>query len=227
MNHLAAASLTAAVLVGGLATPADGQSYRGAAGWGVGALYSTSLNDGANADLDLEPEIAPMLSLHVDHWWGSGRTGVRFQLGTSQPELDWIQGPRDIAVYTADVNLMVRLLEPSPENRVIPHLSVGGGGIWWLLGDGPTTTFGDAGVVYDGEEGVEPTGVASFGLDFLMPWEWDENPILLRFEARDVIQFDSPFDPTGADDDDFGVVHNVGITLGLHTGIGLLGPATR
>lgn len=223
MNQLAAASLTLFALVGFLATPAHAQTYRGAAGWSVGALYSTSLNDGSSGSVDLEPEIAPMVSFHVDHWWGSGRTGVRLQLGASQPELDWIQGARDIAVYTADVNLMVRLLTPSPENRVIPHLAIGAGGIWWLLGDGPTTTFADAGVVYDGQEGVEPTGVASLGLDFLMPWQWDENPILLRFEARDVVQFGSPFDPTSADDDDFGIVHNLGVTLGIHTGIGLLG----
>jgi len=154
MNQLAAASLTLFALVGLLAAPAHAQTYRGAAGWSVGALYSTSLNDGSSGSVDLEPEIAPMVSFHVDHWWRSGRTGVRLQLGASQPELDWIQGARDIAVYTADVNLMVRLLTPSPENRVIPHLAIGAGGIWWLLGDGPTTTFADAGVVYDGEEGV-------------------------------------------------------------------------
>jgi hypothetical protein len=47
--------------------------------------------------------------------------------------------------------------------------------------------------------------------------------LVIRLEARDHIQFSSPFDPVAADDPEFGLIHNAGVVIGFHTGMGILG----
>lgn len=205
------------------AAPAEAQDYAGSVGWSVGAVTTTALNDGTDAELQLEPGLAPTLGLYADRWWGRGLVGTRVQLSGATQEIDWQQGPRDIAVYTADLSLLLRLGAPSPGRSVLPYVGAGIGGVWWLLGNGPTTTFPDAGAAYSGEESFKLAVVGSAGIDFVTPLRWDTDSVIVRLEARDAVQFRSPLEPLGTDVEDFGTIHNIRISIGFHTGIGRLG----
>ncbi|MGD2070948.1 MAG: hypothetical protein PVI57_19920 [Gemmatimonadota bacterium] len=203
--------------------PAQAQSYAGSVGWSVGAVTTTALNDGAEAELQLEPGLAPSLALYADRWWGRGLVGTRVQFSGATQEMDWQQGPRDIAVYTADLSLLLRLGAPSPGRSLLPYVGAGIGGVWWLLGNGATTTFPDAGAAYSGEESFKLAVVGSAGIDFVTPLRWDTDPVVVRLEARDAVQLRSPLEPLGTDAEDFGMIHNIRLSIGFHTGIGRLG----
>jgi hypothetical protein len=136
--------------------------------------------------------------------------------------MEWQQGPRTIAVYSSDLNLVLRLTSPSPGRSVTPYASLGVGWIWWILGNGPGTAFPAARAFYDGDDGFDLMGVGSFGLDFATPFQWGEGPLMIRLEARDGVQFESPFQPLDRNDGDFGMVHNIRIGLGMHAGFGRL-----
>jgi hypothetical protein len=96
------------------------------------------------------------------------------------------------------------------------------GVIDWGLGDGPVTTFTPAGATYPGNQKPQLVAVAGAGIDLVTPWRWGEGPLVIRLEGRNHLQLASPFDPAAADQEDFGMIHNAVISLGLHTGMGTL-----
>lgn len=216
----------AALAVGLLMTPSAGaQAYSSSAGWSGGVLLNTGMNDGATgADLlDMKPDPTWLFSMHYDRWFGSGNAGIRARGGFSRPTLPWVQGDREIRVLMADVGLLLRPIAPGPTTSALPFISGGVGLIKWGLGNGPATTFDPAGVTYDGEEGLDLVATAGLGVDIVSPWQWGEGPLVIRLEARDHIQFSSPFDPSNPDDGEFGMIHNAAVVLGFHTGVGVLG----
>jgi hypothetical protein len=221
--------ITALFLLGLVATTADpgvAQSYKSSIGWNAGVLYSTSLNDGAaggEGHVDLKPEMTWNVGAHYDHWIGGGQLGFRAQAAFARHELDWIQGPRGIYTYTGDIGVMLRPVAQTPDRTVLPFLTGGVGMILWSLGDGPPTSFSSAGASYAGDERFQLVAVGGVGFDFITPWHWDEGPIIVRLEGRDHFQFTSPFDPVNPEDPDFGLIHNIGVTLGFHTGVGWMG----
>jgi hypothetical protein len=105
---------------------------------------------------------------------------------------------------------------------MLPFLTGGVGVIRWSLGSGAPTSFNSAGATYQGEEKFQLVAVGGLGFDFITPWHWGEGPVVVRLEGRDHIQFASPFDPINPEDSDFGMIHNIGIVLGFHTGMGWL-----
>jgi len=225
MRRTFIAVLTLMGLLAGLAPEARAQAYRSGAGWSGGMLLSTSLNDGATgADLvDMKPDATWTLGVHYDQWFGSGNVGVRARGTFSKPTLPWVQGDRDIRVYTLDLGLLLRPMAPEAGRTVLPFVSGGIGVINWGLGDGPATTFDSGGVVYDGSEAFDLVASAGLGFDIITPWRWGEGPLVVRLEALDHLQFSSPFDPVDAEDGDLGLIHNAAVVLGFYTGIGLLG----
>ena len=111
---------------------------------------------------------------------------------------------------------------PAPDKTALPFISGGVGLINWGLGDGPATTYESAGVVYDGSQAVDFVATAGLGVDIVSPWQWGEGSLMIRVEARDHIQFSSPFDPLDSEAGELGMIHNFGFVVGFHTGIGLL-----
>lgn len=214
----------AAVAVGLFWSPSAGaQTYGSSAGWSGGVLLNTALNDGANPEaVELKPDPTWLVSAHYDQWFGRGNLGVRARGGFSMPKLTWVQGERELRVLMADVGILFRPIAQTPERSVLPFLSAGIGLINWGLGDGPPTTFSAAGATYAGEGGLDMVATAGLGVDIVTPWQWGEGPLVVRLEARDHIQFSSPFDPAFSDDPEFGMIHNAGLVLGFHTGMGIL-----
>ncbi|MBT8395376.1 MAG: hypothetical protein HKO65_12190 [Gemmatimonadetes bacterium] len=208
------------------ASPALAQGYDSSAGWNAGVLINTGLNDGAatgDSSVELKPDMTWLVSIHYDRWFGTGNVGFRARGGFSRPTLPWVQGDREIRVLMGDIGLMLRPIAPGPDKTVLPFVSGGVGFINWGLGDGPATTFDQAGANYPGEEKFNLVASASLGFDILTPWHWGEGPLIVRLEGRDHIQFSSPFDPANPDDAEFGLIHNAGVVIGFHTGIGVLG----
>jgi hypothetical protein len=226
MRRYLIAALTLTTLGFVLASPALAQGYRTAVGWSAGMAVNTGLNGGATGSgevLELKPDPTWVISAHYDHWLGSGNIGIRARAGFSRPILPWVQGDREIRVYTADLGLLLRPVAPGPGKSVLPFISGGVGLINWGLGDGPVTTFDAAAVTYGGEESFDLVAVAGVGIDIITPWQWGEGPLVIRLEGRDHMQLSSPFDPVNPEGGEFGRVHNASVVLGFHTGMGVLG----
>jgi hypothetical protein len=225
MRRVLIAALTIAGLGIGLTPEAQAQAYRSGVGWNGGILVNTSLNDGATGTelVDMKPDATWTVGVHYDQWFGSGNVGVRARGTFSKPTLPWVQGDREIRVYTADLGLMLRPMAPEAGRTVLPFISGGVGVTNWGLGDGPATTFDPAGVVYGGEEGFDLVAAAGVGFDIITPWRWGDGPLVVRLEALDHVQLSSPFEPVNPDDGDFGLIHNAAVVLGIYTGVGILG----
>jgi hypothetical protein len=221
--------LSALALVGVLAAtvaPGTAQDYRSSVGWNAGVMLTTSLNEGVAGGgnvVDLKPDLTWSAGGHYDKWFGRGQVGGRVALGVARNILPWTQGDRSVYSYRADAGLMLRPTAPDPARTVIPFLSLGAGVMRWRLGNGPVTTFSSAGAKYPGDEGFQLAASGGLGIDFVTPWQWGEGPLIVRFEGRDFVQLSSPFKPIDPDASDFGIIHNVFVSLGLHTGIGHLG----
>ncbi|MGD8362379.1 MAG: hypothetical protein PVJ04_13215 [Gemmatimonadota bacterium] len=217
--------LTLGLALALFASPAAGQGYKYSVGWSGGAFLTTSLNNGAAAQEggDLKPDMSWAGAMFFDHWLGSGRVGGRLHGALGQQTIPWIQGDRDIQVYEIDVTLMLRFAPATLDRTVSPFLSLGGGVIHWGMGDGPVTSYLPAAASYDGTQNFDLIAVGGLGFDIITPWSWGDGPLIVRLEGRDHVQFNSPFDPLDADASKFGIIHNIYASLGVHTGIGVLG----
>ena len=149
--------------------------------------------------------------------------GYRVQGGFAKQDLDWVQGTRGIYTYTADLGLMLRPAAPTPGRTLLPFVTGGVGVIRRALGNGDPTSFSSAGASYGGDEKFKLAPVAGVGFDFITPWNWDDGPVIIRIEGRNHFQLSSPFDPVNPEDANFGLINNIGVVLGFHTGMGLLG----
>lgn len=220
--------LAALVIIGfALASPPklEAQDYRMSVGWNAGVLLTTSLNDGASGTgegVDLKPDATWSLGGHFDKWFGSGLLGGRASAGLARSVIPWTQGDRSVYSYRGELSLMLRLMRPDPGNMLIPFVSGGVGLIRWGLGDGPVTSFSAAGARYSGDESFQLAANAGVGFDYVTPFQWGEGPMVVRLEGRDYIQLASPFDPVDPEAGDFGIIHNLYISIGLHTGVGFL-----
>ena len=212
--------LTVTALITLSALPLTAQSHKQAVGWNGGVLYTTSMNEGAAGE-DLKPEQTFAMGMHYDRWIRAGYFGLRVHGAFAKQDVLWNQGPRDIWVYTADLALLIR-----PMLRTVsPFASLGVGTIFWDLGSGPVTAFPPAGVYYDGRDHFQPTAVAGIGLDWISPWRWGDGSLAVRLEGRDQIQFSSPFEPLDPEQGKLGLIHNIQVSLGVYTGLGVLNGA--
>ncbi len=208
--------LVAALLV---AAPAAGQDYKYSAHWNAGALYVTPLNDNGAA-LDLEIKTGWVVGLTYEQWLGAGRIGWRANAALTERPLELPNQTRDIGIWMADLAVLLRLLPADPGRAVNAFVAAGGGVVRYGLGRGEFLTFEPAGAVYPGNPDPKLAAVGAFGLDFLTPFQWDGEPVGVRVELSDHVVFDSPFEPIGTDD--FGLVHNARLTIGLFAGWGVI-----
>ncbi len=224
------ATLSAFSALAFIATPTEAQMPKYGAGFTLGAGHITELNSGAlglggGTPVELKPGTGFLFGLHFDSWYGATRRiGVRYQGAYQQPEVDWSNGQRDIDMLTADVSVMFRPVVPEPEQRVIPYLALGLGGVWYDLGRGPQITFDSADAYYDGSSRVMPAGLVGVGVDILLPpsMEWHATPIRIRVEVADHITLNSPFKQI-SQADRYGEVHHFRLTIGAYSAFSIFG----
>ena len=211
------------LLVLGMADATKAQTPKYGAGFTLGASHIGELNSGAlglggGTPVELLPGTGFILRLHIDSWYGqTRRVGIRYQGAYLQPQVTWITGERSIDTATADISVLLRPMVPESDDRVIPYLAAGLGGIWYDLGRGPQTTFDPADAYYDGSSRVLPAALVSLGVDILLPpsLEWHAAPIRIRLEAADHISFNSPFKQI-SDTSRYGAVHHFRFTVGAY-----------
>ncbi len=226
MRRMLLSTLGLVGILAAMVSPGMAQDYRSSVGWNAGVMLTTSLNNGADGGtdvVDLKPDLTWSLGGHYDKWFGGGQVGGRVSVGVARNVLQWTQGDRSVYSYRGDASLMLRPTSPDPSRTTIPFLSLGAGVMRWRLGDGPVTSFSAAGAKYSGDERFQLAASGGLGIDFVTPWQWGEGPLIVRLEGRDYVQFSSPFKPVDPEASDFGIIHNVFISLGFHTGVGHLG----
>lgn len=220
-NTTVAIALTVSVLV--LAPGAgEAQNYRGSVGWSLGGQWTSELNPGVEEAEAIDPGLGAFGSLFYDHWWTQA-FGFRGEGTYAWSQVPWTTGDRDVYSWSLSGQLVLRLTgAPGEERAAYPFLAAGIGGLQHRLGEGSATVFEEAGAVYAGDEKFRLIGVGSVGVDVPLPWNWSEGPMLLRLQASDQMLFNSPLEPLSDDLDGFDPVHVLQLSVGLHTGIGVI-----
>lgn len=200
----------------------EAQDYRGSVGWTLGAQWTSGLNAGVEDAEAIEPGLGALGSLFYDHWWTQA-FGFRGEGTYAWNQVPWTTGDRDVYSWSVSGQLVLRLAGAPGEGRAAyPFLAAGVGGLQHRLGDGPAAVFDEGAAVYAGDEKLRLIGVGSVGVDVPLPWNWSEGPMLLRLQASDQMLFNSPLEPLSDDLDEFDPVHVFQLSVGLHTGVGVI-----
>ncbi len=200
---------------------AAAQAYRYGAGWTAGGTYLTELNP-SSAAVALEPDPGFLAGLHFERGYGSStRFVVRYQGAYQSTRFDWAGGKRQIDAFSADISLLARPLDPRSGGPVMPYLMAGGGGIWYDLGRGPSTTYQPANAFHNGESRILPLAAFGVGLDVPIGLTWDSSPVRVRAEAADHMTFGSPLHRV-SDRARYGPVHHLRFTLGAYAAVELI-----
>jgi hypothetical protein len=215
----------AVALTAAAAVPAWGQAYRFGAAWNAGGAWFSPLNGGAAGaagavaqDLTFDP--GWIAGLQFEQWFGSGRIGWRVNGAISERPLVSPGGKRDIGLWLADADVLLRLLPAAPERTVNVFLSAGAGFVDYKLGSGGAVVWESAGASYDGNEKARFAAAGGLGIDVLTGLRWDGEPIGIRFEVVDHVVLKSPF--ASLSGSDFDPIHNVRFVIGAFTGFGML-----
>jgi hypothetical protein len=205
------------------ASPAAAQDYRYAASWNVGGAWFSPLNAGgagaASAVTDIQLDPGWIAGVQFEEWFGSGRAGFRVNGALSQRPLKLPGESRDIGLWLADADLMLRLLPATPERYVNAFISGGAGVVKYGLGSGRFLAYEDADAVYGGGKSARLAVAGGFGIDVVTSLRWDDDPVGFRIEIVDHMVVKSPF--TSISGGDFDPVHNVRLVIGVFTGWGL------
>lgn len=197
---------------------AEAQPHRSAAGFTTGGTWISDLNtDASDGARSISPGAGAMFGLYADRWYGDqARVGLRYQGAYQRPSFDWSPGERRISALSGDVSLVFRILPPEIGQTTLPWVAVGAGGIWYDLGKGDPTTFGDAEAFHDGSSRVLPAFHLAGGVDLDVPWDWQGAPMRVRLEIADHIALESPVRRI-SDGERYGAVHHVRFTVGLQS----------
>ena len=222
-------SLTAAMFVAVLATPAGAQQKA----WGFG-VYGSRLQSGTLAqsgvnELKLDNDLA--IGGNLEWWFGGRRLGFRLDAAhTDQPFVYESENPaveRDNSIrnelsqygstdsWFADADLMLRLLTPTVDRRFAPFISLGGGFVRWDTENDQVQDLrlDEADVQVYREAQSEGAIFGSIGTDiFFTP------SVALRLEAKDYYNPSSPYlmlSTLNGDRDHHGGGHNLLWTAGL------------
>ncbi len=207
-------------------TPLAAQRHSSSVGLNFGAVFYSAFNSGVEApaeELKPDPSTGFFGGIQYDWFVGNGNLGFRVAAHYQQMKLPWNGQSRTIYAYAGDFDVLVRPIAPKSTSKVIPYLSLGVGGTRYRLGQGNPTSFEAAGAAYSGEESTKFSVLGGIGLDFVTPLRWDEGPFLIRIEAQDNYVLDSPFTPLDSSQE-FGGVHNIRVSIGLHNTMGRLRP---
>ena len=218
MRVMRALGIAALLALG--AQPLAGQMHSSSVGLNFGAVMYSAFNSGAaDSAEELKPDLGYFGGIQYDWFVGSGHLGFRLGGHYQQMKLPWNSTERTIYAYAGDFDLLLRPLRPQPDTKVIPYLSAGVGATRYRMGKGNPTSFDAADAAYLGKERTQFSVLGGVGLDFLLGFGWDEGPFMLRLEAQDNYVLTSPLDPLQGGDE-FGGIHNIRISLGIHNTMG-------
>lgn len=197
------------------------QDFRFSAGYNAGAAWFSKLNSGAGAvDSDIELDVGWLIGLQFEQWLGSGRLGLRLNGALTERPLQIPGGPRDIGVWMADADFVLRFASADSLRAFNPFLVAGAGVVHYGLGRGDFVNYPDANAAYSGSDKARFAAVGGLGFDIMTGWRWDTNPVGIRVEGVDHVVLKSPFEPLSGGD--FSPVHNVRVVIGLFSGFGAL-----
>ena len=208
-----------------VAAPVAAQDYRFGAGWNAGGAWFSPLNAGAVAagggaasDLTFDP--GWIVGLQFEQWFGSGRVGLRLNGALTERPFTAPAEKRDISLWLADADVLLRLLPAEPDRTVNVFLSAGVGMVDYNLGRGGPVVWESAGASYGGDPAVRFAAAGGLGVDWLTALRWDGEPIGIRFEVANHVVLKSPF--ASLSGGDFDPIHNVRFVIGAFTGFGVL-----
>ncbi|HKJ93662.1 MAG TPA: SPOR domain-containing protein [Longimicrobiales bacterium] len=197
-------SVTLAVLIH--AAPAAAQTNKvGISLFGGSATYS-NMATGSGSIVRMTDGWLGGMQLEVPF----GRLGLRLN-GTYTDRSIMNSTPVNLNVYTADLDLMLRLLKPKPGRMFAPYIALGGGGVLYNLGSTTTTTT-LGGETYGPDPVWRPTVMGALGFDI------GPGPVALRLEMSDILDLHSPLQDAGGSA--YGPVQHVAVSAGLSFRIG-------
>lgn len=220
LKHAALPAGLALTVAFASAVPATAQDYRFGAAWNAGGAWFSPLNGGAGAIEDVTLDPGWIAGVQFEQWFGSGRIGWRVNGALSERPLTAPGEKRNIGIWLADADVLLRFLPAEPDRTVNLFLSAGAGLLNYGLGDGGAVIWESAGSSFDGDEKVRFAAAGGLGIDILTSLRWDDEPIGIRLEVVDHVVLKSPFAPLSGSD--FDPIHNVRFVIGAFTGFGLL-----
>lgn len=198
---------SAALLAGVIAAPAAAQ--RKSWGFGVHGAYfkSGTLAKSDATDTRLQLDNKRSVGGHLEFWPGSGRVGLRADV--TKTKSPWLLENHDnpsrttagqamlqaafknVDIWLADADLMLRLFTPTANRRFAPFVSLGGGLVRWdhqTDGQPIDLRLTEADVQIIGGKQSEPALTGSIGTDVFLG-----NSVALRLEAKDYYNWSSPY----------------------------------
>lgn len=229
---------TAALMAAVMAVPAGAQQKSW--GFGVnGAYFKSGTLAKGPTDTRLQLDNKRSIGFNLEIWPGSGRVGIRAD--ATKTNSPWIlenhKNPssaalardqatlqaavRNVDVWLADADLMIRLFRPTVDRRFAPFVSVGGGFVRWdhqqiKSGANPATLdlqVREPDAQIYGKKQSEPAIKASIGTDFFLT-----DNVALRLEAKDYYNWSSPYiqlSDLSGDKPHHGGTHNLLYSAGL------------
>lgn len=185
-----------------VAMPVSAQTHR----------VAISLMSGGAMHTDMAAEAASEVRL-ADGWqagfqverWGAGRLGVRLNGGFTSDGLVSDPGVA-MNLYTADLDLMLRLRRPEFGRLFMPYIALGAGASLYNGAGDPVTLGGET---YGPDPVFRPTALGALGFDI------GAGRTVLRFEAFDLVDLMSPLEQGPGPNDFYGPVHHISASLGL------------
>jgi hypothetical protein len=208
-----------ALALAAAAAPAAAQDYGWAAGYNAGGVWFSPLNEGGSGS-ELKLDAGWIMGLQVERWLGSGRVGLRVNGALTERPLPLAGRSPDIGIWMADAGVLLRLMPATPERAFNMFLSASGGAVRYKLGNGNFVNLDAADASYPGDDDPRWAVAAGLGADFITAWQWDNQPIGLRFEVVDHVAVKSPFNQISGGD--FSPIHNVRFVIGVFSGFGVL-----
>lgn len=194
-------TLLTAALAALVAMPLSAQTHRVAISLMSGGAIHTDM--AAEAATEVRLADGWQAGFQIERW--SDRLGVRLNGSFTADGL--ADDPNvDMNLYTADLDLMLRLRRPEFGKLFMPYIALGAGASLYNRG-GTFTTLG--GETYGPDPVIRPTALGALGFDI------GAGRTVLRFEAFDRVDVMSPLEQGPGPNDFYGPVHHLSASLGL------------
>ncbi|MEJ2215339.1 MAG: SPOR domain-containing protein [Gemmatimonadota bacterium] len=195
-------SATLAVLF--LATPAAAQTHKVAVSLFGGGTTYTNMASGSGGSISLQNGWLTGAQVEVPF----GRLGIRLNGSYTDRPLS-VDSAVNLNVFTMDLDVMLRVLPPTPGRLFDPYVALGAGAAMYKLGPSASTT----GVQISGGGSVQrPTVMAALGTDI------GSGPVAFRVEMSDILDLHSPL--LNASGSAYGPVHHIAASAGVSFRIG-------
>jgi hypothetical protein len=197
-----------------VSTPASGQRYDTAAGYGAGAISFGAFNQGAGGR-ELALESGWLAHVFGEGYTGTGHLGWRVSGGYTKRPLTYGDATRNISTFLADAGLLYRPVVLERGTTISPFATVGIGGISYALGQtGRPVLVEDANVFYPGNDQRQWMITLGAGVDVLPTgFRFGDAPLGIRVDVADHVTVRSPFERF--DSGRSGPIHNIRLGISL------------